>query len=242
MPARNWLVLFSHHFASIAGAGPIVGPVIGVAIWGFWPALLWIVVGTVFLGGVRDFAAIVISVRHKARSIADIAEDVISRRSKLFFLAFVWFALVLVIAVFASISAKTLTANANTVIPTFGLIGVALFVGHMLYRLRTNIFAATAIGLSLLLGCIFLGERFPISLGSDVGEIWIVVLLVYAFIAFVTPVRILLQPRDYISIFLLYFGIAVGLAGIAITHPVVNVASFGGWNTGGQDGFGQCFL
>ena len=88
VPAKNWLILFGHHFASIAGAGPIVGPIIAVAIWGWWPAVLWIVLGTVFLGGVHDFAAIIISIRYRSRSIADIAEDVISKRSKLIFLAF----------------------------------------------------------------------------------------------------------------------------------------------------------
>lgn len=234
VPARNWLMLFSHHFASIAGAGPIVGPIVGVAIWGFWPALLWIVFGTVFLGGVHDFAAIVISIRHRARSIADIAEDVISKRSKLFFLGFVWLALVLVIAVFASISAKTLTTNADTVIPTFGLIGVALFVSFMLYKLKMNIFITTLIGLFFLVGCIFLGDSVPVELNvSNPVNLWCLILLIYAFIASVTPVHILLQPRDYISSFLLYFGIIAGLIGILITRPAVNVASFGGWNPGG---------
>ncbi len=229
VPARNWLILFSHHFASIAGAGPIVGPVIAVAIWGWWPAVIWIVVGTIFLGAVHDFAAIIISIRHGARSIADIAEDVISKRSKLIFLGFVWLTLILVIAVFASISARTLTTNPETVIPCFGLIGVALVVGFMLYRLKLNIFISTVIGLVLLITCIALGDFFPIQLGINSFLIWCAVLLVYAFIASVTPVHVLLQPRDYISSFLLYFGMAVGFLGIIITHPSVNVAAFGGW-------------
>ncbi len=235
VPARNWLVLFGHHFASIAGAGPIVGPVIAVAIWGWWPALLWIVVGTVFMGGVHDFASIMISIRHKGRSVADIAESVISRRAKLIFLGFVWLALILVIAVFVSICAKTLTAEPKTVVPCFGLIGVALVVGFMLYRLRTNMFLATAIGLGLLLVCVFLGGSFPVDLGQNAFLIWSIILLVYAFLASVTPVQILLQPRDYISSFLLYFGIAVGFIGIMVTRPLVNVASFSGWNTQGHD-------
>jgi len=229
VPARNWLILFSHHFASIAGAGPIVGPVIAVAIWGWWPAVLWILVGTVFLGGVHDFAAIVLSIRHNARSVADIAESVISKRAKLIFLGFVWLTLILVIAVFASICAKTLTMDSRTVIPSFGLIGVALLVGVMLYKIRTNIFLATVIGLLLLLAFVILGDAVPVDLGANAFTIWIIVLLCYAFIASVTPVHILLQPRDYISSFLLYFGIIVGLLGIIITNPVVNVASFRGW-------------
>ncbi|MBU1148414.1 MAG: carbon starvation protein A [Candidatus Omnitrophica bacterium] len=228
VPARNWLILFSHHFASIAGAGPIVGPIIGVALWGWWPALLWIVFGTIFMGGVHDFATLIISVRHKGRSIADVAESVISKRAKLIFLGFVWLALVLVIAVFASICAKTLTAEPKTVAPCFGLIGVALITGFMLYRLRINIFFATAIGLALLLACIVLGDFFPLSLAAGP---WIVILLIYAFIASVAPVHVLLQPRDYISSFLLYFGIGAGLVGIVITHPTINTVAFGGWTS-----------
>ncbi len=235
VPARNWLILFGHHFASIAGAGPIVGPVIAVAIWGWWPALLWIVIGTVFMGGVHDFATIVISVRHKGRSIADIAESVISRRAKLVFLGFVWFALILVIAVFASICARTLTAEPKTAVPCFGLIGVAVFVGFLLYRLKANIFTATAVGLVLLSVCVFLGDAFPVDLGENAFFIWSVVLLVYAFIASVTPVQVLLQPRDYLSSFLLFFGIGAGVLGIILTRPNVNVAGFGGWAPDGAD-------
>ncbi len=231
VPARNWLILFSHHFASIAGAGPIVGPIIGVALWGLWPALAWVILGTIFLGGVHDFAAIVISIRHRGRSIADIAEDVISKRAKLIFLSFVWFSLVLVIAVFASICAKTLTTDPKTVVPCFGLVIVALLVGSMLYKLRFNLFAATAIGILLLVACIILGDLFPIELGDSSYFIWTVALFGYVFIASVTPVNVLLQPRDYISSFLLYFGIIAGLIGIVVVHPAVNVASFGGWSS-----------
>ncbi|MFC1666792.1 carbon starvation protein A [Candidatus Omnitrophota bacterium] len=235
VPAKNWLILFSHHFASIAGAGPIVGPIIAVAIWGFWPAVLWIVLGTVFMGGVHDFATIVISIRYGARSVADVAEYVISKRSKFIFLWFAWFSLILVIAVFVSICAKTLTVDSNTVIPCFGLIGVALIVGFMLYRARVNIFVATIVGLFLLLCCVVLGDLFPVDLGGNAIFIWSAVLLTYAFIASVTPVQILLQPRDYISSFLLYFGIIVGFFGIIMTQPLISIASFKGWNPTGSD-------
>jgi len=235
VPARNWLVLFGHHFASIAGAGPIVGPIIAVAIWGWWPALLWIVAGTVFLGGVHDFATLVISIRHGGRSIADIAEDVISRRSKLIFLSFVWLALILVIAVFAAIAAKTLTTNPETVMPCFGLIASAFLVGFMLYRIKTNIVIATITGLVLMVLFIVLGDMFPVGIGPNAYVIWSIVLLIYAFIASVTPVHVLLQPRDYISSFLLYFGIGAGLLGIVITNPSVNIAGFGGWRPSAGD-------
>ena len=101
IPAKNWLVLFGHHFASIAGAGPIIGPVIAVMLWGWLPALLWVVLGTIFIGGVHDFGSLIISVREGGSSVADIAQHVISKRAKILFSLFVWLALILVIAVFA---------------------------------------------------------------------------------------------------------------------------------------------
>ena len=235
VPAKNWLMLFGHHFASIAGAGPIVGPVIAVAIWGWWPAIIWILVGTVFMGGVHDFASIIISIRHKGRSIADIAEDVISKRAKLIFLSFVWLALILVIAVFASICAKTLMTDPRTVIPCFGLIIAAMVVGLLLYRLKVSLLVSTGIGLFLLIVSIFLGDRFPIEIIGNASLIWTIVLLGYAYVASVTPVHVLLQPRDYLSSFLLYFGLIAGVAGIVVTQPVVNTALFHGWKgTQGQ--------
>jgi carbon starvation protein len=177
VPARHWIALFSHHFASIAGAGPIVGPVIAAAILGFWPALLWIVFGTIFLGGVHDFAAIVISIRHNARSVADITGDVISRRSKLIFLGFVWLALVLVIAVFTSVCAKTLVTEPKIVVPCFGLIFVALIVGIMLYRIKVGVFLSTLAGLILLVISIIIGELFPIDIGHNAFIVWSITLL-----------------------------------------------------------------
>ncbi|MFH1782815.1 MAG: carbon starvation protein A [Candidatus Omnitrophota bacterium] len=235
VPCKNWLVLFSHHFASIAGAGPIVGPIIAVGIWGWYPALIWILFGTIFMGGVHDFACIIISVKHKARSIADIAETVISKRSKIVFLGFVWLALILVIAVFASLCSKTLTTDPSTVIPSFGLIAIALLVGFMLYRLKLNLFIATAVGLFLLVLSIIFGDMFPITVGNNAYVVWCVVLLIYAFIASTAPVHILLQPRDYISSFLLYFGIIIGVVGIFITRPIINTASYNGWNPAGSE-------
>jgi carbon starvation protein len=230
VPAKNWLVLFGHHFSSIAGAGPIVGPIIAVAIWGWVPALLWIVFGSILIGGVHDFASLIISIRHKAVSISSIAEHVISKRSRLIFLAFVWLALILVIAVFTSVCSQTLTSDARTVVPCFGLIFIAVLVGYLLYWKKAGNTISTIIGLTLLLLCILLGDIFPINIGPNAFLIWCMVLLVYSFIASVTPVQILLQPRDYLSSFLLYFGIIMGAIGIFITHPAMNIPAFSKWN------------
>jgi len=226
VPARNRLVLFGHHFSSIAGAGPIVGPIIAVALWGWVPALLWVIFGSIFLGGVHDFAAIMISIRHKACSISSIAESIISKRSRLIFLTFVLLTLILVIAVFTSVCAETLTSDTRTVVPCFGLIFIAVLAGYMLYWMKVKSYLATVVGLALLLLCVVLGNFFPIDLGHNAFFIWCIALLVYSFIASVAPVQILLQPRDYLSSFLLYFGIIMGVAGIFASHPAINAEAF----------------
>jgi len=233
VPAKNWLVLFGHHFSSIAGAGPIVGPVVAAALWGWLPAILWILLGTVFLGGVHDFASIIISVRHKALSISSIAEIVVSKKTKLIFLSFVWLALILVIAVFASLCARTLITDTRTVIPCFGLIFVALLVGYMLYWLKLNSVVTTLIGVFFMVGTILLGNRFPIDIGPYGFMIWLGILMIYCFVASILPVQILLQPRDYLSSFLLYFGILFGCIGVLTTHHTLDVPMFSKWNPEG---------
>ncbi|MDD5383162.1 MAG: carbon starvation CstA family protein, partial [Candidatus Margulisbacteria bacterium] len=133
IPASHWTVLFGHHFSSIAGAGPIIGPVIACAIFGWVPALIWIVIGSIFIGGVHDYSSLILSLRHGGNSVGHVTETVISRRSRFVFSIFLWIALILVVAVFAAVTAKTLVEEPRIVIPTFGLIGVAIFAGLMLY-------------------------------------------------------------------------------------------------------------
>ena len=118
VPARNWLVLFGHHFSSIAGAGPIIGPVIAAIAWGWLPALLWIIFGTIFIGGVHDFGSLICSLRQEGGSIADIAKEAISYKAKLIFSIFVWLALILVIAVFAYLCADTFVKEPRIVLPS----------------------------------------------------------------------------------------------------------------------------
>jgi carbon starvation protein len=222
VPAKHWTVLFGHHFASIAGAGPIIGPVIAVGIWGWGPALAWIILGTIFIGGVHDFGAFTASIRHGGDSIADIAEDIISHRAKIIFSTFVWLALILIVAVFVYFCAKTFVVEPKIVLPSLGLIPVALLVGFMLYNLKINQSKTTILGLALLAVLIILGEYLPIDLGSNGLTIWSIVLLIYCFIASVTPVQILLQPRDYLSSFLLVAGVLFGYLGLILSHPKIN--------------------
>lgn len=229
VPARHWTILFGHHFASIAGAGPIIGPVIAVAIWGWGPALVWIVLGSIFLGGVHDFSSLMVSLRHQGRSIADVAHSVMGYRAKMIFATFLWLSLVLIVAVFAAVGGKTLAVKPEIVIPTFGLILVAILVGLMIYRWKVHQAIATVIGLALLFGLIVLGYHYPINIGANAARNWALILLAYAFIASVMPVNILLQPRDYLAAFVLLFGLLFGYLGLIITRPVMHTPMYIGW-------------
>jgi len=231
IPAKNWLVLFGHHFSSIAGAGPIIGPVIACLVWGWLPALLWIVLGSLFIGGVHDFCSVIISVKEGATSIADISSKVISKKAKVIFSLFVFLALILVIAVFAYLCADTFVKDNRIILPSLGLIPTAILVGLLLYRLKINSILVTILGLSLLLFLLFLGNIFPISLGRYSLSIWMVVLFLYCYFASVLPVNILLQPRDYLCSFLLFFSMIIALLGVMISHPYLKLEPFIKYNT-----------
>jgi len=224
VPAKHWLVLFGHHFAAIAGAGPILGPAIACAIWGWLPAVLWIIFGSIFLGGVHDFSNLMVSIRNDGRSVADTSEKVLGKTTKLVFSLFLWLSLVLVIAVFSASSAKTLETTPQIVIPTFGIIPMAIITGLMMYRWGINTVVSTIVGVAILFLLILLGWYYPIRWSY---EGWLLCLLfIYAYSASLLPVNIILQPRDYISAFVLFFGMFVGYLGIILTHPVLRTPSF----------------
>ena len=231
VPARNWLVLFGHHFSSIAGAGPIIGPVIAAIAWGWLPALLWIIFGTIFIGGVHDFGSLICSLRQEGGSIADIAKEAISYKAKLIFSIFVWLALILVIAVFAYLCADTFVKEPRIVLPSLGLIPLAMLIGFLLYNIKAHNALTTILGLALLTCLILWGNKLPISIAQGGLTIWIVVLLVYCFIASVMPVHILLQPRDYLSSFLLFAGVAFGYSGLALSNPRITQPAYVKWNS-----------
>ena len=242
VPAKHWTILFGHHFSSIAGAAPVIGPIIALSIWGWMPALLWIVLGSVLLGGIHDFSALMVSLRSDGTSIANVAREVISQRAKIVFSIFIWLTLILVIAVFVHFCASTLVAESKIVIPTFGLIPIAMLIGFMLYDIKFNQISTTLLGLAMLGALIMFGNNFPIEavkfayklkgytfvLGPL--QIWSILLLTYAFFASITPVQFLLQPRDYLCGFLLFGGIILGLTGLFVTRPAMQLPAFVGWN------------
>ncbi|MDP8216943.1 MAG: carbon starvation protein A [Candidatus Kaelpia imicola] len=234
VPARNWLMLFGHHFASIAGAAPIIGPVIALSLWGWAPAIIWIVLGSIFLGGIHDFSSLYVSMKSKGGSMAEVSKIAVSSKTKNLFSVFILLTLILVIGVFLYFCADTLMNKPEVIIPSFGLIPVAVLVGIMLYRFNMNIFFSTLLGLLLLGALIYFGDKmsFAVPIGN---EGWIIILICYCFIASVIPVNILLQPRDYLSTYLLFAGIIFGVLGIFITRPVIEAPAFTAFNT--ESGF-----
>lgn len=215
----NKFVLFGHHFASIAGTGPIVGPAIAV-IYGWLPALLWILVGSIFLGGVHDFGALVVSLRHQGRSIGDLADQLVGPRARMLFLLVAFFLLILVLAVFALVIAALFINNPKAVFPSFALIVVAMILGMLIYRSPIGLVPATIIGLALMFGSIWFGLGHPLGAGITENG-WVLILLAYAFVASVLPVWFLLQPRDYINSFGLYLGLGLMYVGLFVLRPAM---------------------
>jgi len=219
-------ILFGHHFASIAGAAPIIGP-ITAAVFGWGPVFLWIILGAIFMGGVHDFSSIVASVRHQGKSIGEIIEEHIGRRGKQLFLIFSWSTLILVVSVFTIVVAKTFVSVPASATASMLFLILALLFGAAVYRLKINIGIATVFGVALLFACVYLGIQFPLTLPMNV---WIYVLLAYIFVASVTPVWILLQPRDYLNSFLLYALMIGAVLGILIGNPTVHLEAFTGFH------------
>ena len=225
VPAHNWMVLFGHHFSSICGAGPIIGPALAVAYWGWAPSIIWVFLGAVLMGAVADFTSLFVSVRSDGHTISDIARPEISPRARLLFSWFIWVALVLVVAVFAIFAARTFIKEPDAVIPSLALIPVALLTGHLMYRSETSNTVATLVGLSLLVLALIVGHTFPTEMpevaGLSAESMWIILLLAYCFVASITPVQVLLQPRDYLASFLLFAAIGIGIVSILIQAPTM---------------------
>ncbi len=213
----NRYVLFGHHFASIAGAAPIVGPAIAV-IYGWLPGLLWVVFGTIFIGAVHDFSSLVVSLRHRGRSIGDLTEDLIGRRARNLFLILIFFGLSLVLAVFAIVIGVLFRQHPQAVFPTFFLVALAMVIGILVFKTGFGLGRATIAGVLLMGAGIGYGASHPMGAGISLN-LWIVILLSYAFLASVLPVWALLQPRDYLNSFALYFGLGAMYVGLFLVHP-----------------------
>lgn len=215
-------VLLGHHFASIAGAGPIVGPVIAAG-FGWLPVYLWVVFGAIFIGGVHDYSSIVASVRHQSKSIGFIIQSYLGVNGKKLFLIFSWATLILVIAVFTIIVADTFTHIPSAGTSSILFILLAIVFGLTIYRLKVPLWIATLGGVILLFLSIPAGNLFPLELDKLT---WQLILFGYIFAASVTPVWILLQPRDYLNSFFLYALMLGGFVGIFFAAPSINIPAF----------------
>ncbi len=227
-------VLWGHHFASIAGAAPIVGPAIAV-IWGWLPALIWICVGTVFMGAMHDFSALVISLRHRGRSIGEIAGHVINRRTQVLFLIVISFLIWVVLAVFAYIIATLFKNNPASIFPINVQIVVAMTLGWLVYKRGMSMLVPSLVGYAILLYAIFIGDdvaaAFPFITEISITT-WVWLLLTYSFVASVLPVWMLLQPRDYLNSHQLVTALVVLTLGLftlqpTIVAPVINLSPEG---------------
>ena len=247
-------VLLGHHFSSIAGAGPINGP-IQAAVFGWVPVFLWVLVGGIFIGAVHDFGALFASLRHKGQSIGEVIADSIGVKAKRLFLTFSYLTLILVVAAFASIVANTFMAsydesgaldmvksasNASTAMISILFILIAIVFGVFVYRRNAPLGVSTVLGVLAIILCMVIGLNWhPLYLSQ---KTWMIIVGIYIAVASVTPVWILLQPRDYLSSFLLYFMMAVaiiGIVGAGITGQAnLDIPAFTGFVDSAQNGSG----
>lgn len=247
-------VLLGHHFSSIAGAGPINGP-IQAAVFGWVPVLLWVLVGGIFIGAVHDFGALFASIRHKGQSIGEVIADSMGVKAKRLFLTFSYLTLILVVAAFASIVANTFMAtydesgavdlvksasNASTAMISILFILIAIVFGTFVYRRNAPLGVSTILGVLAIILCMVVGLNWhPLYLSQ---KTWMIIVGIYIAVASVTPVWILLQPRDYLSSFLLYFMMAIAIIGIVgagiAGQANLEIPAFTGFLDSAQNGSG----
>jgi carbon starvation protein len=222
-------VIFGHHFTSIAGTGPIVGPAIGI-IWGWVPALLWVFLGSIFMGAVHDLGALVISLRHKGHTMADITGMVMNRHLKIMFFIIVFLALLIVIAIFGLVIAVIFHMYPSSVLPVWAQIPIAILMGRAIRAGNVSLTAATAVATVGMYACIALGYAVPLPMPEIAGipatGVWTVLLLVYAYVASTLPVTTLLQPRDYINAWQLMVAMGLLVLGIFVAAPEMVAPAF----------------
>lgn len=236
VPAHKGILL-GHHFSSIAGAGPIVGPVIAAIAFGWLPVLGWIILGSIFIGGVHDFSALVASIRHNARSIAEIAKQYMSPLAWKLFLAFAWLALIYVLTVFLDLTAATFIESGSVATSSILFVFLAIGFGLSIYRFKMSLLRSSLIFVPLVFAAVWLGQFIPIPpdrvpsiIAGNPAKTWCLILVIYCFIASTTPVWILLQPRDYLSSFLLYASVLGGTLGILLGGFKIEYPALRAWS------------
>ncbi len=236
VPSSKWEV-FAHQFSSIAGAGPVTGPVMAM-IWGWLPAFLWIIVGGIFFGAVQDFGALYASVKSKGKSMGQLIEDYIGRKGRRLFFLFAWLFTLLVIAAFADMVAGTfngfsadgaqLAPNASAASISILYVFVAIAFGLFLRKTKIGGWKQAVLAIVLIVAMLALGIAFPIYLDKTS---WIYIIFVYIFFASVTPMWLLKQPRDYLTTFLFIAMIAAAVIGVFISNPQISTPAYTGFTT-----------
>lgn len=224
VPAPSF-VLMGHHFASIAGAAPIAGP-ITAAVFGWLPVALWVLIGGIFVGAVHDFTALVSSIRHQGKSIGEVIGENVGPGGRTLFLIFAWLTLCLVVAAFTNIVAGTFASVPQAASSSMMFMALAIGFGFAIYRANYGLVVSSVVGVVLLFLAVYLGYLFPFKLGA---EQWKWVLLVYIAIASTAPVWILLQPRDYLNSFLLYASMIGAVLGIVFSNPTLTLPAYSGF-------------
>ena len=222
-------ILFGHHFTSIAGTGPIVGPAIGV-IWGWVPALIWVFVGSIVMGAVHDFGAMVVSARNQGKSIGEVTSNLVSPTSRLLFLLVIFFCLFIVVSIFAMIIAILFTMYPTLIFPVWMEIPIAVALGYLVYKKNANPTVLSLVAVALLYFFVWVGTYIPIEMpGLIAGSplvTWVIILMIYAYVASVLPVRTLLPPRDYINSHQLIIAMVLLFLGIIVAHPTISAPAF----------------
>ena len=230
-------VLLGHHFSSIAGAGPVVGPIIAGIAFGWLPALLWIVLGSIFIGGVHDYSSLMASIRHKANSIAEIARQHMSPLSYKMFLIFIWLALVYILIVFVDLTTAGFVGNPEVASSSTFFILLALAFGITINRMGISLVKASFVFVPLVFFGIYLGHQIPLTenilpafVQGEAAKTWNIILLIYCLVASISPVWVLLQPRDYLSSFLLYGSLIAAFIGILFGGFNLEYPAFTDWS------------
>ena len=255
----DWKFLMSQHFSAIAAAGPIVGPIVAGMMFGWLPTLIWILLGAIFIGGIHDFGSLVASIRHKARSIAEVVREHMTRRSYLLFLTFVWIALIYIIVAFADIVAGSFVGNitlengqsvSGAGIATSSLLYLALpiVMAFVLRWTKLSLLTTTLIFLPLVGAAIWFGQYLPLDLAGWFGlsdliaqKVWVVLLLIYCFVAAIAPMWLLLQPRGHLGGFFLFAALIAGAAGVLFSGSEIQYPAFIGWSVPSGAGVATLF-
>jgi len=238
-------VIFGHHFASIAGTGPIVGPAIAI-IWGWVPAMLWIFLGSIFMGAVHDLGTLVLSLRNQGQSMAEITGKLMNNRLRLVFFFIIFLTLLIVIAIFGLIIAILFKMYPESVFPVWIQIVIAVTLGFLVFKRGFGLVRSTAVAVAVMYFTVVMGHYFPLLMpdiaGMPATGVWTIILLIYAFVASTLPVNMLLQPRDYINAWQLFIAMGLLVLGVLVSHPAVVAPAYNPSPEGAPDLFPFLFI